>query len=114
MLFALLIISSMAVSAQKIASTNADSLNMKPQIELNAGDYLIKASNDLWSSVVCAGLSTVFFSIYADNKNYKSSGGNMAIFPAMGFGMVGLIKVISIPMNLNRAGKAYKREYNKL
>lgn len=115
-LFTLLSTISLAVTAQKATTSYMDSLNIKNEVQLNAGDYLIKASNDLWISVISAGLSTAFFAIYIDNLDApieSNSGKDMAIFPAVGFGVISLAKIVSIPINLRKAGKAYKRDMGK-
>ena len=114
-LLALCYVTSIAIQAQKAETSYLDSLNTKPIIELDAGDYLIKASNNLWVSVISAALSTAFFAIYIDNINQieNNSGKDMAIFPAVGFGVISLAKVVSIPINLRKAGKAYKRDMKK-
>lgn len=120
-LLALFFFTSLVMLAQKTETSYLDSLNTKPIIVLDAGDYLIKASDNLWVSVISAGLSTAFFAIYIDNINQvkdfgpaaNNSGKDMAIFPAVGFGVISLVKIVSIPINLKKAGKAYKRDMRK-
>lgn len=114
-LLALCFLTSIAMQAQKAEKSNLDSINTKPTIVLDAGDYMIKASNNIWVSVISAGLSSAFFAIYIDNINQieNNSGKDMAIFPAVGFGVISLVKVVSIPINLRKAGKAYKRDMGK-
>lgn len=87
-----------------------DSLTLSlPKVELNAGDYMIKASKNVTVGLVLSVLSGVFFTVSGLSSIDRGEQTILQVFGA-GTGIGALSQVICFPINLNKAGKAYKRE----
>lgn len=79
----------------------------KQKVELSAGDYLVKSSQNMWMSGLFAVLSSACLIVEA---RYSNSSGEFMNIPAVVFGGISIYHSICIPINTRRAGKALNRD----
>lgn len=96
------------LTGQVVKETKRDSLHMN-SVELNTGDYLIKSSHNLRNAVISTAASTVLF--YISSKSKDDFWRNSCMFMGVCTQLYGTYELICIPINLNKAGKSYKREH---
>lgn len=118
----LAIINAKSLSMSSARDKSVVAVNTMPQqgqqlAKYNAGDYLIRAGNSFVEAMVLSVLSGIVFASAASNTSTSTSGkttdtNNDAVNFFGGVLAVGaLVCYINIPINLHKAGHAYKKEY---